>query len=173
MKNKKRHVIWSNIHLNLDDWREDIIEDYPEYKDSEERLTELMYERNAEYLDDVRMNLDHIFSKPIIIVADLGLWYGRRSGYKILKSGNLSDCLYAECDMAEWYVDELGDLRADVIHHDGENHYLYRAFKEDISEDRMETLKSKIYNGVQTRRDITNCTRRLGDIIAGVYGFKI
>ena len=136
MKNKKRHVIWSDIHLNLDDWREDIIEDYPEYKDSEERLTELMYERNAEYLDDERINLDYIFSKPIIVIADLGLWYGRRSGYRIIESGNLSDCLYT-------------------------------------SEDRMETLKSKIYNGVQTRRDITSCTRRLGDIIAGVYGFKI
>lgn len=41
-----------------------------------------MYERNSEYLDDERMNLDIQLDKPILVIVDLGLWNGRYSGYK-------------------------------------------------------------------------------------------
>ena len=73
----------------------------------------------------------------------------------------------------EWYVDKYGDLRADATHHDGTNHYLYRVFKDGVSETQMENLRDKIYHGKATRADITRLTRRLGDEIAAVYGFDI
>lgn len=72
-----------------------------------------------------------------------------------------------------WYVDRLGDLRCDAIHHDGTNHYLYRTYKEDVRESQIELLKMKLYRGTATRSDITRITRRLGDDIAKVYGFSI
>ena len=37
----------------------------------------------------------------------------------------------------------------------------------------IENLQDKIYNGKATRADITRVTKRLGDDIAGVYGFSI
>ncbi|MFR7743908.1 MAG: hypothetical protein ACLU3I_11920 [Acutalibacteraceae bacterium] len=49
--------------------------------------------------------------------------------------------------MTEWYVDKNGDLRADAIHHDGTNHYLYRVFKNGISETQMDNLCAKICHG--------------------------
>lgn len=55
---KERHVIWSNIHLDLDDWRNFLTESYPELSNNESKLYELINERNAEYLDDARRNLD-------------------------------------------------------------------------------------------------------------------
>ena len=64
-----------------------------------------------------------------------------REDYKDIPSGNIRDCLYADTDYTEWYVDKYGDLRADAIHHDGTNHYLYRVFKEGVSETQMENLK--------------------------------
>ena len=94
-------------------------------------------------------------------------------GYKDISSGNIKDCLYTDDDYAEWYIDKYGDFRADAIHHDGTNHYLYRVFKNNISETQMENLRNKIYNNKVTRADITRLTRRLGDEIAAVYGFKI
>lgn len=71
-----------------------------------------------------------------------------------------------------WYVDRLGDLRCDAVHHDGTNHYLYRAYKENVSEAQIDRLKEKLYSGTATRADVTRVTKRLGDEIGRVYGWR-
>ena len=140
---------------------------------SEEERIALMYEINGNYLDDERANLSIQLSQPILMIADIGRWDGRYSGYGEIKSGKISDCLYSELDYATWYVDKLGDLRCDAIHPDGTNHYLYRVYKPGIRESQIDLLKEKLYEGKATRADITRITRRLGDEIAKVYGFSI
>lgn len=167
-----RHIIWSN-DIDYDDWREDLEEQYPDLTETERM--ELMYELNGDYLDDERSNLDIQLSRPILVVGDLGLWHGRRMGYKEILSGNIRDCLYSERDIdySTWYVDKNGDFRCDAIHHDGTNHYLYRAYKDGVSDTQIENLKEKLYRGIATRADITRVTRRLGDEISHVYGFPI
>lgn len=167
----ERHVLWSDIHLDLDDWRDFLMENYPELP--EDKLYEKMHELNAEYLDDERRNLDIQFSQPILVIGDIGRWNGRVQGYKMVNSGNIRDCLYSDTDRTEWYVDKNGDLRADAIHHDGTNHYLYRVFKRGTSNAQIENLQNKIYCRRATRTDITRVTQRLGDSIAAVYGFRI
>lgn len=167
----KRFVIWSNYDLDYDDWKDYLLDEYPEL--SERERMELMYEINGDYLDDERNNLDIQLSQPILVIADLGLWYGRRMGYKEIKSGNIRDCLYSDTDYSTWYVDQLGDLRCDAIHHDGTNHYLYRVYKDDVTETQIDNLLAKIYEGRATRKDITRITRRLGDEIAAIYGWPI
>ena len=166
-----RHIIWSNHNLDFDDWRDELEEQYPGLPESE--LVSLMYDINNGYLDDERANLDIQLNSPILVIADLGLWYGRRSGYAEIKSGNIKDCLYSEMDYSTWYVDSLGDLRCDAVHHDGTNHYLYRVYKDGVRESQIDLLKEKLYNGSATRADITRVTRRLGDDIVKVYGFSI
>ena len=166
-----RHIIWSNYALDYDDWKADLEEQYPEL--TEEQRIALMYEINGDYLDDERVNLNIQLSSPILVIGDLGLWHGRRSGYKEIQSGNIRDCLYADTDYSTWYVDKLGDLRCDAVHHDGTNHYLYRAYKDGVRESQIDLLKEKLYRGIATRADITRVTRRLGDEIAQVYGFSI
>ena len=86
-----RHIIWSNENLDLDDWREDLQEQYPDC--SEDELYRIMCETNADYLSDERVNLNIQLSQPILVIADLGLWNGRRMGYKEIPSGNIRDCL--------------------------------------------------------------------------------
>lgn len=166
---KYKHLIWSNTDLNYEDWRADLESEYPEL--SEDERMERMYEINADYLDEERMNLNITLGMPILIIADLGLWDGRHSGYQEIASGNIKDCLDTNADSAAWYVDHLGDLRCDADHHDGSNHYLYRVYKDGVSETQMDNLKDKIYRGVATRTDITRITRRLGDDIGRVYGW--
>ncbi len=166
-----RHIIWSNYDLDYEDWRDDLEAEYPELTE-DERIA-LMYEINGDYLDDERVNLNIQLSQPILVIGDLGLWYGRRSGYKEIESGNIRDCLYADTDYSTWYVDKLGDLRCDAIHHDGTDHYLYRAYKDGVRESQIDLLKDKLYRGIATRADVTRITRRLGDDIARVYGFSI
>ena len=58
-----KYLIWSNYSLDYEDWREDLEVEYPEL--SEQEREEKMYERNSEYLDDERMNLDIQLDKPI------------------------------------------------------------------------------------------------------------
>ena len=166
-----RHIIWSNYDLDYEDWRDELEAEYPELTE-DERIA-LMYEINGDYLDDERTNLNIQLSQPILVIGDLGLWYGRRSGYKEIESGNIRDCLYADTDYSTWYVDKLGDLRCDAIHHDGTDHYLYRAYKDRVRESQIDMLKDKLYRGIATRADVTRITRRLGDDIARVYGFSI
>lgn len=173
-----RHIIWSDVSLDPDDWR-DGYKDFLEANaldgdpNNEDELYQWMVETNADYLDDERMNLNIQLSQPIIMVGDLGLWHGRVMGYRMINSGNIKDCLFSDTDMTEWYVDKYGDLRADAIHHDGTNHYLYRVFKDGVSETQIENLQEKVYRGRATRADITRLTKRLGDDIAKVYGWNI
>ena len=168
MKDEK-HIIWSDYNLDYKDWKDDLEEQYPELSDDERYYK--MYEINSDYLDDERSNLNIRLSQPIIVIADLGLWNGRVPGYRMIESGNISDCLQPQYDYNEWYVDKNGDLRSFSVHHDGTNHYLYRVFKDSVSEDQMNRLQMKIYNNAATRADITRLTRRLGDEIGKVYGW--
>lgn len=110
-----RHIIWSNENLDLDDWREDLQEQYPDC--SEDELYRIMCETNADYLSDERVNLNIQLSQPILVIADLDLWNGRRMGYKEIPSGNIRDCLSGGYDYTTWYVDKKGDFRCDDIHH--------------------------------------------------------
>ena len=104
------HVIWSDINLNLDDWRDDLKQTQPNADDN--FLYKAMYENNK------------------------------------------------------------GDFRCKAIHHDGTNYYLYRTFKNGVSDYQIENSKEKLYNGTATRADITRLTRRLGDEIGKVYGWE-
>lgn len=163
------HLIWTNHDLDYEDWREDLEAEYPELSEDERYYK--MLEINGDYLDDERVNLNIQLSQPILVIADLGLWTGRHSGYKEIESGNIRDCLYSQYDYTTWYVDKDGDLRCDDIHHDGTNHYLYRVYKDSASEEDREDLKDRIYMGTATQEDIARVTDRLGDEIGKVYGW--
>ena len=168
----KDHLIWSNYYNDFDDWKESTSEDYDGC--SEDKLYEIFCEANAENLNDERCNLNIQLSAPILVIGDLGLWNGRHIGYKEISSGNIRDCLYTERDIdySTWFVDKNGDLRCEAIHHDGTNYYLYRAYKDGVSQTQIENLKEKIYLGTASRADIARVTRRLGDEIGRVYGWE-
>lgn len=171
----KKHTIWSNHDLHIDDWRDG----YAEHLEingldldpnDEDAIYDWMQDMNDQYLDDERSNLDIQLSRPILVIADLGRWNGRFCGYKEIESGNIKDCLTSDTDLTTWFIDDTGDLRCDAFHHDGMNHYLYRAYRDDAADEQIESLKEKIYEGKATQADIDAVTRRLGDDIGKVYG---
>lgn len=165
------HLIWTNKELDYEDCKADLEEQYPEL--SEEERIQVMYETNNDYLDDERHNLDIQLAAPIIVIANLGRWNGRFLGYKEIESGNIKDCLNTDTDYATWFVDKKGDLRCEATHHDGTNYYLYRTYRKGVSERQIEQLKEKIYDGSVTEKDINRVTKRLGDNIAKVYGWRL
>lgn len=162
------HTIWDS-RPDYEDWRADMEAEYPEM--TEDERYGRMLEINADYLDDERANLNVPMGMPILLIADIGRWDGRYSGYGVIRSGNIRDCLRSDMDDCRWYVDELRDLRCRAAHHDGVNNYLYRVFKDGVTTEQMDNLLYIIYCGTATRRDIMRLTRRLGDVIAEVYGW--
>ena len=159
------HIIWSNTNVNVADYADFLQEEYPEVTDPDKQY-ELCCEMNDNYLDDERMNLNVVLPHAIICIADLGLWYGRRMGYKMIESGNIADCLYTrDCDYCRYNY-----LRFAGAHHDGTNRYLYRELR-DLSDRQMENFLEKLHTGRLTRRDITRYTTSVGVHVSKVYGW--
>ena len=128
-------------------------------------------EMNYIYLADIRDVFSYIDKKypqnGYIAIADLGLWNGRRSGYK--KYSFLERMLYTDCDEAKWYIDETNDLRAVMYHHDGTNYIRYREWKSWVSDNDKEIFVNKIYNNDFTEEDVKKYTKSIGQKIKKYY----
>lgn len=173
----KKHIIWSNINLDINDWKDE----YKEWleineiddrdPDDENDIYDWMVETNNEYLYDEKMNLNVEVDSRILIIADLGLWNGRRSGYKILGT-NIKEIFNIESsgfDFAEFYGDGY-NIKATEHHHDGTNYYLYRVIREDRN---IDNLLDAIYNGEEISRSKLNYyTKSLYKEVAAVYGWR-
>ena len=173
MKNNVKHLIWSSW-INEDDWRDDIKEECElngvEY--DEDGLYYMAYELNSHYLEDERMNLDIDIPNGIIAIADLGLWFGRRTGYKEI-GNNIADCLYYDTDDAEFWVDSHGVFHAAMYDHDGTSYVVYKAWKDGVTEEQKENVWSALYFGKCTNRMLRRYTRNIGGDIAKVYGWNV
>lgn len=163
----KKHTIWNNRNLNIEDWRDFLEECHPDVEDKYEQY-ELIYDLNSEYLFDERMNLNKLVDGRILVIGDIGRWNGRSSGYKIIDSRNIKDILYTDCEYVEWYGDGY-NIKATAIHHDGINYYEYRVIREDRE---INNLLDAIYNGEEISRTKLNYyTRSLYPYVAKVYGW--
>lgn len=168
----KKRIIWSNIDLNPEDWKENYEEaakenEWDEDTSNPDNLYEYMMKTNQMYLNDERANLNRQLNGRILIIADLGLWNGRRPGYKIIE-GNIANILYDNADFIEWYADQY-NIRATAHHHDGTNYYLYREIREDRN---IQVLLDDIYNGKEISKSKLNYyTRSIRPYVAEIYGW--
>ena len=168
----KKRIIWSNMNINPDDWKEgykEIAEEngWEEDTDDENNLWRYIDEELDKYRDDKRMNLDVPTDGHILAIADLGLWNGRKQGYKILDESANSIFSISE-DYNEYYSDGY-NIRANCIHHDGTNHILYRVIREDRN---IQNLLDAIYNGEEiTRKKLNYYTKSLYPYVRRVYGW--
>lgn len=170
----KKHIIWSNMNLDVEDWRDDYKESCEnndmEYDPEDElAIYEWMMETNNAYLDDERINLDKIVDGRILVIADLGRWNGRSSGYKIIDSCNIKDILHSDCDDMEWYGDGY-NIRSVGHHHDGTNYCLYRVIRENRN---IDNLLDAIYSGEEiTSSKLNYYTKSLYKDVAKIYGWR-
>lgn len=175
----KNEILFTILNDNPSDVYDDMensgaFDEIMEGNDTEDELTEdqkmdIVYDEISMDYEAERENLSCFLDGKIMCIADLGLWNGRRSGYKYLTE-NLNSIFDVDEDYNEWYIDDLGDIRCKAVHHDGTNYYLFRAVKPYMN---TEILEDKLYEGTATRRDITKYTERLGDYIGKIYGCKI
>lgn len=127
---------------------------------------------SLEHCDDyedffyLRGLMDISLERPIIAIADLGLWNGRHMGYKII-GDNVQSCFNfgRDSDDMEWFLDSH-DLRSNQFHHDGTNHIVYRVLREGR---RLNTIKDKIYFGKMTNRDLHNYTQSIKPFVVRAW----
>ena len=168
---KSKRVLWSS-EIDFDAWRDDYRKNYPD--ETDEDIDEMISDQNYDDLVCERDILNINLPEPIIVIADLGFWDGRRTGYREIP-GNIAKCfeVYSRSsDESTWYLDDRNDLVCDDMHHDGTNHYLYRTWKKTATPQQRANFISKIVTGETiTRRDIARLTERLGDVICAAHGW--
>lgn len=112
-------------------------------------------------------NLNESLNNNIICIADLGLWHGRKSGYKILDNNLNSILRQGQGDYYSVFYDGF-NLRAKDIHHDGTNYYTFRELKENTN---YQILLDKLYQGTATKNDVNNYTSSLKKYVKRIYGW--
>ena len=170
----KKHIIWSNMNLDIEDWRDGYkefleINEMDGDPNDEDAIYDWMVEMNNEYLGDEQMNLNKVVEGRILVIAGLGLWNGRKQGYKII-GNNINDIFnHGAYDDTEWYGDGY-NIRCTTHHHDGTNHYLYRVIREDRN---IDNLLDAIYNGEEiTNSKLNYYTKSLYKDVAKIYGWR-
>lgn len=151
------------------------IDAYNDCEEFEDLTEEQKYEYAAEdmrlWMDDEIANLDKIIPGIPVYVANLGLWYGRRDGYKTESStktiGEMLQEISYNHDDFEWYCAD-GDLKVAGYHHDGTNYFTLRyipaAEKQEIIE--------KILDGDISMKEMLQHTKSLEPVVNEVYGWK-
>ena len=138
-------------------------------KCAEEWLQEQGYPSSEMAICEEISNLDMFLEGNILLIADLGLWNGRKSGYRIIDNnvGNILSSL-SEGEI-EYFADtQTKQVKAVQHHHDGTNYITFREIKPGVN---IDNLTEKIYNGTYTQKDISRYTRSLYPHVAKVYGW--
>jgi len=124
--------------------------------------------REAYFNMDIRPNY------PILVICDLGLWNGRRTGYRILSDCSLNQIFSVACgDQVTFYSDGY-NIRCEDIHHDGTNNYIFKELTGD--ENRCAPLLDAIYyqKNLKTIKTLARrYSRSVLPYVAEIYGLPI
>ena len=117
-------------------------------------------------LEDERGNLDIRLDGVVVAFVDMGLWYGRPKGAKVMGC-NVNSIFGVLQDYNKFYADRW-NVRSDLAHHDGTHHCLYRiAPNSEIAEH----LVNMIAYGGMTEEEFKKRTKSLRPYVAEVYGW--
>ena len=168
----KHTTIWKSYGMyslkEMEQAEQDARERLEEFEDTTTDVNTAVYEDIDMWFEDEELNLDKQLDGRILAIASMGLWNGRKSGYKIL-GNNLNEVLTSSigCDEKEVYCDAY-NVYAEGYHHDGSNHVEFREIREDRN---IENLLDKIYSGQEvTRKEINYYTRSLRPYVKSIYG---
>lgn len=172
-----KRVIWSTDIDTSDKairaFREEMAETDEDFLDErmydDDKVLDFMRRDNDEVLSCECQNLDIQTKNPILAIADLGLWHGRRQAYRVL-TRNVNAIFGVTCgDYVTFYADAY-NVHCDDTHHDGTNHYTFRELRG--SEEECGPLIDAIYSGRKISSSLLNrYSKSLLPHVAKVYGW--
>ena len=169
VKNANYHLIYTTDY-DEEEYREGYEEWMEGIEESASKFTfeDYIQDELSRCLQDEYLNLNEECGQ-IIAIADLGLWNGRRSAYKLNDKGILNaifDMVHG--DDYEIFV-EGNDVKAVVHHHDGTNYITFREVRKDRNIDKICDM---LYNQKEvSNRLISAYTRPLGKLVKNIYGW--
>lgn len=162
-----KKMIWTS-EINMEDWEEFLEEEYPKIKDKNEQY-DLVRDYIIRNLEDERQNLNIPTNGKILIIADLGLWDGRRSGYKIIDKRNINAILTIYYEGETEYYSDGWNIKGIWKHHDGTNYYEFREIREGKH---IDNLLNRLYCGKPVSRKMINYyTKSIAPQVNAVYGW--
>ena len=155
---KKQRIVYQSTYFDTKEDMADSFSAYIEYLRDTDRESEIPgmtdncqsfidwhEENNSDWYSCEKENLNVDLGVDIIAIADLGLWNGRRLGYKRLGS-NLNEILtFFGCDYVKIFAEER-NIKSLAIHHDGTHCVRFRKWKDDTTEAQRERVLEAIYN---------------------------
>lgn len=134
---------------------------------SDEEVNEFIYDESGMDFECEQDNLNRVLEGKILAIADLGLWSGRVSGYKLLGTQLAEILTFANEDSFKLYSDGK-DIRKIANHHDGTNRILFREVRNGVN---IENLTGRIYhNETINRKTLDYYTKSLLPVVAEIYG---
>lgn len=153
----KKIILYTN-NYNFETEKKEFLE----YHDKKECTDDEVYNwindiQETDY-DNIKDELKTL-PNNLIAIADVGLWYGTRKGYKLINNDEILS-LVSNCDYIDVYI-EGNDLKIKGDHHDGTNYITIRQLK-DISDTIQDRLESSIYNNSNCLYYIKKYTKSIG-----------
>lgn len=131
---------------------------------TDEMVTDTLYNDETFTWECEKDNLYKKLSGNIIAIADCGLWYGRKTGCKVM-GNNLNEVLtYFNCDYANIYATKRG-VYGEFYHHDGVHYVEFRELKNSNISSAYD-----VNFDLSKRRSITRHTKNLSPYVNEVYG---
>lgn len=131
--NTNRITLWTSIDLMLPCVKAKIRREFPSI--AENKITAVTHAINFKQFDEMKAKLDKVsIGRPIIVVASFTDPFDEDNNsthIKVIDSGVLGECFDSDFDLAEWYIDENGDLCSYNIDREGYGYYIFFALKED------------------------------------------
>ena len=128
------------------------------------------------YLDSeyqrIKGLLDKELPEKVVVIADIGLWDGRRNAYKEYDN-NLSSCLnfFGDCYLAEFFLKDE-DVMSKQSHHDGTHYAVYRVYKKGRADEGHNAIHARIMKGEYPEEEIEKYTKPLGKKVRKALGMK-
>ena len=162
----KKHNIFSTF-IDLDAY-----DDCEEFQDlPEEQKYTWAVEDNHFAMECEIANLNKIVPGIPVYIANLGLWNGRRRGYRTescTKSiGEMLQEISYNHDDFDWYCAD-GDLRVAAHHHDGTNYFTLRY----IPAAEKQEIIDQIMEGEISLEEMLKHTKSLEPLVNEVYGWS-
>ena len=171
-----KYTIWKSYGMHsieeIKDYEETAMQcflnnEFTEEEITQEAITDRIYEDLEDTFEDECYNLNKKLEGNILAIANMGLWNGRKTGYKVL-SNNLQEILTSSigCNEKEIYFDGF-NIKAKGHHHDGTNYIEFRMIRPNRN---INKLLDKIYmNQPITRNEINYYTKSLRKEIKAIY----
>jgi hypothetical protein len=168
----KRIELYTTDYENYEDF---VREEYPDIEEDSQAYWGIISEETQFCYECELDNMKAVdISEGMIIIANLGLWYGLKRGYKEVRGYTVKDAL-EQCSHRDYMdidfgINESNDLYYRGHHHDGTNHMVVRRWRKGLSDEAKDRLMDSIYEGKEINIDWY--TRPIGKEIKAYYGIK-